>query len=79
MTTTIEKIVGVWYDETPEEEYRAWVVADEEIEADGTTAHTNTLRAFGDDKDAAIMFAEERASKRGVRMVVQEDVSTHGN
>lgn len=71
MATETEKVVGVWYDETPEPEYRAWVVADEELNPDGSTDHTNTVKAFGDDKEAAIAFGRERAEKRGVRLAIQ--------
>lgn len=78
-TTTSEKVVGVWYDETPEPEYRAWVVADEVMLSDGTTDSTNTVRSFGDDRDAAIQFGTERAAKRGVRLVVQDAARTWGN
>lgn len=78
-TTTIEKVVGVWYDETPEPEYRAWVVADEVLLPDGSTDSTNTVQAFGNDRDAAIRFGTERAAKRGVRLAVQDDARTWGN
>jgi hypothetical protein len=70
--TQIEKVVGVWYDETPELEYRAWVVADEELLPDGSTDYTTTIRVFGSDRAAAIEFGRTRANERGVRLVVQE-------
>jgi len=70
-TTKTEKVVGVWYDETPEPEYRAWVVADERLNADGSTDETTTVKAFGADKEAAIAFATERAAKQGVRVAIQ--------
>ena len=71
MTEQIEKVVGVWFDGTPEVEYRAWVVADEELFADGTTAYTHTIKTFGGDRDAAIAFAESRAKQRSVRLAIQ--------
>lgn len=71
MATKTEKVVGVWYEETPEPEYRAWVVADEELNPDGSTDYTTTIKAFGGDKEAAVKFAEERAAKRGVRVAIQ--------
>ena len=69
--TKTEKVVGVWYDETPEPEYRAWVVADEELNSDGSTAHTQTIKAFGDDRAAAVAFGTDRAAKKGVRLAIQ--------
>jgi transcriptional regulator with XRE-family HTH domain len=67
-----ERVVGVWYDETPELEYRAWVVADEDLRPDGSTDYTTTIRAFGADRAAAVEFGRVRARQRGVRLAIQD-------
>jgi hypothetical protein len=74
---TIRKIVGVWYDETPEAEHRAWVVADEEMDGD-ETLYTTTVAAF-DTLEEAREAGEARAAKRGVPCEVQMNARTHGN
>ena len=77
MERNTEKIVGVWYDETPEPEYRAWVVADEELYENGETACTTTI-SIHDTREAAVAAGEKRAAERGVRCVLQ-DAHTWGN
>ena len=62
-----EKVVGVWYDNTPEP---AWVVADEELNPDGSTDYTTTVKAFGANKRWP-GNSRGAAAKRGVRVAIQ--------
>ena len=77
MKTKVTKIVGIWYDETPEAEHRKWVVADEEMDGDATE-YTNTVAVYDTLKEAR-EAGEARAAKRGVPCEVQLNARTHGN
>ncbi len=70
-TTGEEKVVGVWFDETPEPEYRAWVVADEILLPSGETDWTQTVKVCGS-KAEAIEIGRARAEQRGVRLAIQD-------
>ena len=73
-----EKVVGVWYDNTPEPEYRAWCVCEEELFEDGETAYTCTIGTH-ESREDAVIDGQALADQKGWRLVVQDDARTHGN
>ena len=65
-----EKVVAVWHDPDALEVGREWVVSDEIHEPNGFVSSSAPVKAF-DDRDAAVVFARQRAKKRGVGVVLQ--------
>lgn len=69
-----EKVVCVFFDQVNDHDPGAWCVADELHQPDGTVSHSEMIEGagFGNDRDAAVKFATERAKATGATLVTHD-------
>lgn len=69
-----EKVVCVWFEQDNEFDPGSWVVSDELHAPDGKVISAELVEGSGrgNDREAAIEFARDRAKKTGARVAIMD-------
>mgnify|MGYP001619084922 CR=1 FL=1 len=69
-----EKVVCVFFDQVNEWDRGSWVVADEIHEPSGEVSSSKMIEGagFGEDREAAVKFATERAKATGATLATHD-------